>query len=68
MFVVLIEPPLPLLPGLVGGQSDLGLSLLKLVTLVYAIELFTDQAPRGQRFVAFGICAFFVVVAVRALG
>ena len=57
----------PLLPGLAGGRSDLGLSLLKLVTLVYAIELFTAQAPRGQRLVAFGICAAFGVIAVRAL-
>ncbi len=57
----------PLLPGLAGGRSDLGLSLLKLVTLVYAIELFTDQSPRGQRLVAFGVCAFLTIVAVRAM-
>jgi UDP-GlcNAc:undecaprenyl-phosphate GlcNAc-1-phosphate transferase len=55
----------PLLPGLAGGRSDLGLSLLKLVALVYAIELFTDQSPRGQRLVASGVCGFFVIVAVR---
>ena len=57
----------PLLPGLAGGRSDLGLSLLKLVALVYAIELFTDQSPRGQRLVAFGVCVFLTIVAVRAL-
>jgi UDP-GlcNAc:undecaprenyl-phosphate GlcNAc-1-phosphate transferase len=68
VLIMFAAATVPLLPGLVGGRSDVGLSLLKLVTLVYAIELFTDQAPRGQRFVAFGICAFFVIVAVRALG
>ncbi len=57
----------PLLPGLAGGRSDLGLSLLKLVAVVYAIELFTDQSPRGRRAVAFGICAFLDIAALRAL-
>jgi UDP-GlcNAc:undecaprenyl-phosphate GlcNAc-1-phosphate transferase len=57
----------PLLPGLAGGRSDLGLSLLKLVAVFYAIELFTDQSPSGRRTVAFGICAFFAIVTMRAL-
>lgn len=58
---------IPLLPGLAGGGSNIGLSLLKLVTLVYAIELIADQMPRGQRLLASGISAFFIVVALRAL-
>ena len=58
---------IPLLPGLTGGGSNLGLSLLKLVTLVYAIELIADQVPRGQRLIAGGTGVFFIVVALRAL-
>jgi len=57
----------PLLPGLADGSGNLGLSLLKLVTLVYAIELITDQTSRGQRLIASGTSAFFIVVALRAL-
>jgi len=67
VLIVFAAAVVPLLPGLAGGRSDLGLSLLKLVTLVYAIELIADQAPRGQRLIAGGTSAFFIVVALRAL-
>ncbi|MCC7463801.1 MAG: undecaprenyl/decaprenyl-phosphate alpha-N-acetylglucosaminyl 1-phosphate transferase [Gammaproteobacteria bacterium] len=67
VLVIFAAAVVPLLPGLAGGRSDLGLSLLKLVAVVYAIELFTDQSPRGRRAVAFGICLFFAVAALRAL-
>ena len=67
VLIVFAAAVVPLLPGLAGGNSNLGLSLLKLVTLVYAIELIADQAPRGQRLIAGGMSAFFIVVALRAL-
>ena len=66
VLIVFVAAAVPLLPGLAGGSSDLGLSLLKLVALVYAVELLSHQSPRSQRIVACGVCAFFIVVAVRA--
>ena len=56
----------PQLPGLAGGGGDLGLSLLKLVALLYSVELLADQSPRTQRRVCVGICAFCAIVGFRA--
>jgi UDP-GlcNAc:undecaprenyl-phosphate GlcNAc-1-phosphate transferase len=67
LLIMFAAAVVPLLPGLAGGRSDIGLSLLKLVAVVYAIELFTDQSPRGRRVIAAGISLFFTIVAVRAL-
>ncbi|MFO1400585.1 MAG: MraY family glycosyltransferase [Steroidobacteraceae bacterium] len=67
VLIMIAAAVVPLLPGLAGGQGNLGLSLLKLVALVYAIELVADQTPKGQRLVACGVLASLVAVSIRAL-
>ncbi len=66
VLIVFAAVVVPQLPGLAGGSGDLGLSLLKLVTLLYAVELLADQSPSTQRRVCVGICVFCAIVGFRA--
>jgi UDP-GlcNAc:undecaprenyl-phosphate GlcNAc-1-phosphate transferase len=65
LFIALVVPNLP---GLTTGTGNLGLSVLKLVALVYAIELCSDQSVRGERWLAAGVALSVTVVAVRGWG
>ncbi len=64
IFVALV---IPNLPGLVVGPSNLGISILKLIVLVYAVELCTDQSDRGRLVLAAGVAGCACVIAVRGL-
>lgn len=63
IFIALVVPNLP---GLVG-PGDLGISIVKLVVLVYAVELCTDQSDRGRLVLAAGVAGCAGVIAVRGL-
>jgi UDP-GlcNAc:undecaprenyl-phosphate GlcNAc-1-phosphate transferase len=67
VLLIIIALTVPNLPGLVAGPSNLGFSILKLVVLVYAVELCTDQSERGRFVLAAGLAACTCVVGLRGL-
>jgi UDP-GlcNAc:undecaprenyl-phosphate GlcNAc-1-phosphate transferase len=64
IFIALVVPNLP---GLAGAPSNLGLSILKLIVLIYAIELCSDQSPGAQRALSAGVALAATVVVARAM-
>ena len=67
VLLIFVAAALPNLPGLFGAESNVGLSVAKLVVLFYAIELFCDQSRLGERWVGTGVIVFLAVVAARAI-
>jgi UDP-GlcNAc:undecaprenyl-phosphate GlcNAc-1-phosphate transferase len=65
--LIFVAISVPNLPGLAGASSNLGLSVAKLVVLVYAIELFVDQSSRAARALSAGAVLFAVIVAGRGM-
>lgn len=68
VLLIFVAVAVPNLPGLFGSESNVGLSVAKLVVLFYAIELFCDQSRLGERWVGTGVIVFLAVVAARAIG
>jgi UDP-GlcNAc:undecaprenyl-phosphate/decaprenyl-phosphate GlcNAc-1-phosphate transferase len=67
VLLIFIALAIPNLPGLVAGPSNLGISILKLVVLVYAVELCTDQSERGRLVLAVGVAGCACVIGLRGL-
>jgi UDP-GlcNAc:undecaprenyl-phosphate GlcNAc-1-phosphate transferase len=67
VLLIFIALAIPNLPGLIVGPSNLGFSILKLMVLVYAVELCTDQSDRGRLVLATGVAGAACVIAVRGL-
>jgi hypothetical protein len=67
VLLIFIALAIPNLPGLMVGPSNLGISILKLVVLVYAVELCTDQSEKGRLVLAVGIAGCACVIGFRGL-
>jgi hypothetical protein len=67
VLLIFIALAIPNLPGLIVGPSNLGFSILKLMVLVYAVELCTDQSDRGRLVLAAGVAGCACVIGVRGL-
>jgi UDP-GlcNAc:undecaprenyl-phosphate/decaprenyl-phosphate GlcNAc-1-phosphate transferase len=67
VLVVFLALVLPNLPGLQQGPSNLGLSVLKLVALLYAIEMLLGHSARVRRWTWSISAAGLVVLALRGL-
>lgn len=67
VLLIFVALAVPNLPGLFSISSNIGVSVAKLVALVYAIELVADQSARGLRLLAGGFTVFLLVVIGRAM-
>jgi len=65
VLLIFIIITLPNLPGLTGSPAHMGISLGKLVALVYGIELCVDQSKRAPRALAIGVMAFSALILIR---
>ncbi len=65
VLLIFIVITLPNLPGLTGSPVHMGISLVKLMALVYGIELCVDQSKRAPRALAVGVIAFSAVILIR---
>jgi UDP-GlcNAc:undecaprenyl-phosphate GlcNAc-1-phosphate transferase len=67
VLLVFIALLVPNLPGLQTGPSNLGLSVVKLVVLIYAIELCADQSEVAKRVLTAGVALCSMLIALRGL-
>jgi UDP-GlcNAc:undecaprenyl-phosphate GlcNAc-1-phosphate transferase len=67
VLLIFVALAVPNLPGLFPLTSNVGVSVLKVVALVYAIELVADQSARGLRLLAAGFVLFLLVVGARTI-
>jgi UDP-GlcNAc:undecaprenyl-phosphate GlcNAc-1-phosphate transferase len=63
--LLIVALVLPNLPGLTESASNLGLSLAKLVVLLYAVELLFNESPRTRTALAVVTITFLGIVAMR---
>jgi UDP-GlcNAc:undecaprenyl-phosphate GlcNAc-1-phosphate transferase len=67
VLVVFMALVLPNLPGLQGAPSNLGLSVVKLIVLLYAVEMLTGRSERVRAWLWRAGAAALGVVALRGL-
>jgi UDP-GlcNAc:undecaprenyl-phosphate GlcNAc-1-phosphate transferase len=67
VLVIFIALVLPNLPGLRAAPGNVGLSLVKLVVLLYAVEMLTSHSARVRRWLWASTAAAMGVVAVSGL-
>jgi UDP-GlcNAc:undecaprenyl-phosphate GlcNAc-1-phosphate transferase len=67
VLVVFMALVLPNLPGLQGAPSNLGLSVVKLIVLLYAVEMLTGHSERVRKWLWRTGAATLAVVALRGL-
>jgi len=65
VLVVFVALVLPNLPGLQGAPSSLGLSVVKLIVLLYAVEMLTGHSERVRAWLWRAGAAGLAVVALR---
>ncbi len=67
LLVIFVALALPNLPGLRGAPSNLGLSVAKLVVLLYGIEMLHGHSPNSRRLLAWGAVGLLAALAARGL-
>ena len=67
VLVVIIALVLPNLPGLQGTPSNLGLSVVKLIVLLYAVEMLTGHSERVRAWLWRASAVALGLVALRGL-
>ena len=67
VLVVFMALVLPNLPGLQGAPSNLGLSVVKLIVLLYAVEMLTGHSERVRAWLWRASAVGLGVVALRGL-
>jgi UDP-GlcNAc:undecaprenyl-phosphate GlcNAc-1-phosphate transferase len=68
VLVVLLAVVLPNLPGLQGASSNVGLSVAKLVVLMYAAELLIRHSKRTRAWLWGSAATAMLLVGLRGLG